>query len=371
MRAAACVGTAALAALAAGCLDAAEERATRDEEVGQARAESLAVTVEDGLASVHRLDPEGLELWAGAPRLSLTLSFAATPAPPATFAVTLRNAMPDAVLAAEAGGAALAVSSAGGDIATLRRWSFSPPAAGGEVRLTIAPPDAGAPTAFRFAALADVQQAIDEVQDVYTLVNADPRIRFVVFQGDLTEWGTSDQLLHFASELRSLRVPLYATVGNHELGSGAGAPYRALYGRASYRFLFHGVQFTMLDSASATIAPTTYRHLGSWLDEGRGRVHVVGMHIPPIDPIGIRNGSFASRAEGAKLLALLAGGGVDLTLYGHVHSYYSFWNAGIRAFISGGGGALPEKFDGIGRHFLTIDVDPAAGILAVATVRVD
>jgi Icc-related predicted phosphoesterase len=135
--------------------------------------------------------------------------------------------------------------------------------------------------------------------------------------------------------------------------------------------VFRGVQFTMLDSGSATLAPTTYRRLTGWLAEGQSRVHVVGMHMPPLDPVGTRNGGFASRAEAARLLALLSRGEVDLTVYGHIHSYYSFSNAGIPAFISGGGGAIPERFDGIGRHFLVIDVAPEAATVTAQVVRID
>jgi Icc protein len=95
------------------------------------------------------------------------------------------------------------------------------------------------------------------------------------------------------------------------------------------------------------------------------------MHIPPIDPVGVRNGSFADRNEAAKLLAKLAEGGVDLTLYGHIHTYYPFSNAGIPAHIAGGGGAIPERFDGIGRHYLTVDVDPRSGVVETGLVRID
>ena len=62
---------------------------------------------------------------------------------------------------------------------------------------------------------------------------------------------------------------------------------------------------------------------------------------------------------------------LDLTLYGHVHSYYAFENAGIPAYIVGGGGALPERFDDVGRHFVTVDVGADAGIQRVSLVRVD
>jgi Icc protein len=100
-------------------------------------------------------------------------------------------------------------------------------------------------------------------------------------------------------------------------------------------------------------------------------VHIFGTHYPPIDPAGARAGSFRSRKEAAKLLSLLAAGEVDLTLYGHIHSYYSFSNAGIPAHISGGGGAIPERLDGIGRHFMVIETDPPRGVGTVGLVRVD
>jgi 3',5'-cyclic AMP phosphodiesterase CpdA len=202
-------------------------------------------------------------------------------------------------------------------------------------------------------------------------MNADPRIAFVVSAGDLTTQGKVEQLERFQHELESLRVPFFPTLGNHELGTEGGAVYQRRFGRASFRFVYGGMQFTFLDSASATVDPLVYGWLDAWLAEGRSRTHAVLMHIPPIDPVGVRNGSFADRNEANKLLAKLAEGGVDITLYGHIHSYYPFSNAGIPAYISGGGGSIPERFDGIGRHYLTVDVDPERGITQTGVVRVD
>jgi hypothetical protein len=95
------------------------------------------------------------------------------------------------------------------------------------------------------------------------------------------------------------------------------------------------------------------------------------MHIAPVEPSGLRNGCFSSRAESDKVLARMARNAVTAAFYGHVHSYYSFEHAGIPAFISGGGGAVPERFDGIGRHFLVVHVDPAARAFESRIVRVD
>jgi hypothetical protein len=131
------------------------------------------------------------------------------------------------------------------------------------------------------------------------------------------------------------------------------------------------VSFTLLDSASASVDPAVYDWLDVWLGRAKGGVHVVATHIPPTDPFGIRNQSWASRDEAAKFLVKLAEGRVDLTLYGHVHSYLEFENAGIPAFISGGGGANPERFDHIGRHFMVFDIDAERGVLSHQVVRIE
>ncbi|RYE83441.1 MAG: metallophosphoesterase, partial [Myxococcales bacterium] len=231
-------------------------------------------------------------------------------------------------------------------------------------------PDRAAREPWSFGVYGDVQDAIDRVQDIYRRMNEESTVRFVVIVGDLTEEGTPDQLERFARELKTLTRPVYATLGNHELGD-ADVPYHAHYGRGSSHFVFRGVHFTLLDSASATIDPIVYGWLDGWLAEGASDLHVVGMHIPPLDAEGVRNGSFTSRAEANKLLGRLARGGVDLSVYGHVHSYYAFANAGIPAFITGGGGAIPERMDGIGRHFLVFDADPASARITGRLVRVD
>ncbi len=110
--------------------------------------------------------------------------------------------------------------------------------------------------------------------------------------------------------------------------------------------------------------------LDRWLDQARDGTHAVFMHIPPLDPVGLRGGGFRSRKEAAKLMQMLADGRVDALFLGHIHSYYAFSAAGVPSYISGGGGAVPERFDGIGRHYLRVRAS-AAGIEDVAVVRID
>lgn len=350
----------------ASCLGVGGDRAAIDLEVGRAEKDGLSVSVADGAAVVRALDAGVITLWANGPSLRIALDVPR----PGPLVARVANAMAGATATATQAGAPLPVTVVPGALPTELELRFEP--AAGRVDLVVGTLDERTVEPFRFAVFGDVQDAIDRVGDVYARMNEEPGLRFALIVGDLTEQGEEAELVRFEKELRALRMPLFATLGNHELGRGGGRPeYYKWFGRGSWSFVWKGARFTFLDSASATITDDTLDWLGGWLADGRAQAHVVGMHIPPLDPIGARSGSFASRHEADNLLARLAEGGVDLTVYGHVHSYYAFSNAGIPAFITGGGGAIPERMDGIGRHFLVFEIDPVTQRIAPTLVRVD
>jgi Icc-related predicted phosphoesterase len=346
---------------ALGCVRPARERAERDRDVGKASSSALDVKVAHGLAAVRTLEPGRLVLWSSAPGWELELDAQAS----SGLTLEVQNCLPDVELTSlEPSARVTALTS---EPSTRKRFELELPA--GTSRFRLAAPDADQRGAFEFALMSDVQEAIERVRDIYRRVNEEPDVRFLLGAGDLTRRGTEAELGRFRDELEELGVPYYTTLGNHELGTSP-PPYQDWYGRANFQFVFRGVYFTMLDSASATLDPLVYDWLDTWLARGRSSVHVVAMHIPPLDPTGVRNGAFASRGEAAALLAELAENHVDLTLYGHIHSYYRFENAGIPAFISGGGGAIPERFDDMGRHFMVIDIDADRGVVGTRVVRV-
>ncbi len=362
--------------LVPSCLRPAEDRTVRDEAVGRAESPGLRVEVRDGLAAVRELEGGLVRLWASAPSIELELTFEpasgeAAGAPelaaelPREVELSVRNCMPEGTLTILAGEAQWSELPA----TLVTECRFRVVASTSPLTLRVSEPLADTPGAFHFGVLSDIQEAIDRVGDVYRRVNEETHLSFVLGAGDLTEQGSREELERFQEELEALALPYYTTLGNHELGA-SGVPYYDYFGRGSFSFVYRDVRFTLLDSASATIDPRVYDWLNEWLQLGLQQTHVVAMHIPPLDPTGVRNGAFASRNEATKLLGRLARGGVDLTLYGHIHSYYRFDNAGIPAHISGGGGAIPERFDALGRHFLDVRSD-GRGVSGVRVVRVD
>lgn len=356
----------ALAAVAlSGCLRPSEEQADLDLTVGRAETAAATIAVQDGLAAIEELAPGRLDLWVGAPAIEATLTVHA--GAPRTWTLTARNVLADAALFVD-GSPAPAPER---PIATEAVWALD--LAPGSYTLRLAPPDLAPsetdPTPWRFAVLSDVQRAIGEVDDITRLLAAERDVRFLISAGDITNQGERSEYRRFRAEMRVLPFPFYATPGNHERGADT-RNWTDFLGRANYSFTYRDTRFSFVDSSYATIDPTVYRWLDGWLAAGRSGPHVVITHIPIMDPVGLRGGQFRSRKESGKLLVRLARAEVDLALFGHVHSYYAFTLAGIPSYISGGGGGLPERLDGVGRHYLVVDVDPGL-ITGARLVRVD
>ena len=343
------------------CLLPASERVELDRQVGRTTAEGWNIAVVDQLASVRAVSAERIELWAQAPALSIEL---AATAEPRALRLDVLNCARGARLSAEFG--ALEATSVDGRRASCR---FELPPIS-RATLRIAPPDADIAEPYSFAVLSDVQRAIESVHELFERMNADPTLRFVVSTGDLTNLGLRKELLDFQRELEQLDIPLYSTTGNHEMGADP-RHWHELFGPFNVHFRFKGVTFSLIDSGNATIDPTVYDWLDEWLDAARSDVHVVVTHYPPLDPVGLRGGGFRHRKEGAKFMQKLADGRVDVLMLGHIHSYYAFSIAGVPAYVSGGGGAIEERLDGIARHYLKVEAAPGKRIESVAIVRVD
>ncbi len=344
------------------CLQVGVERAEADVQVGKAEGNGVSVEVSEGLASVREISEGGVVLWGQAPVLEVNMTSQSA----RSITLTVRNAMPDAILTID--GAEIDRQN---ELSTQHTWNLALES-GRTHALRIGPPIARAgdkETPWRFVVYADVQEAIEHVQDLYEEMRRDEAIEFGLISGDLTETGTPEELERFQRELETLPFPVFATLGNHELGTSE-TLFHEYFGRGNYHFGYRGARFTMLDSASATIAPQVYPWLEEWLERAGEEAHLVVMHIPVLDTSGKRSGAFASRQEANQLLDMMATGGVDLAVYGHVHTYDRYTHSGIPAIISGGGGSIPMQFDGVGRHFLTIDVDPGINRFTPGLVRV-
>lgn len=104
-------------------------------------------------------------------------------------------------------------------------------------------------TAFKFAQVTDThvggQTGADDLRRTVKDLNLSTDLDFVILSGDVTEFGSDEELLLAKQILDSLRLPLYILPGNHDSNwseSGANS-FRKIFGGESFFFEHKGYQF--------------------------------------------------------------------------------------------------------------------------------
>ncbi len=154
-------------------------------------------------------------------------------------------------------------------------------------------------------------------------------------------------LLPFARLLAD--VPIYPTLGNHDLLTGFGAPYLYVFdlpgsdgpSRGRYYDFVHGpVQFVCLDSFSTSLESGTAQR--KWLDDVLSRSttpwRVVFTHRP-FETVSRSRADAANQWLRDHIHPLLVRHKVALVLSGHDHVYERFQKRdGVTYVVAGGGG---------------------------------
>ncbi|MGC4114546.1 MAG: metallophosphoesterase [Myxococcales bacterium] len=346
-------------AFAAACLDPTSERTRRDfEEIGWADLGGVRAHVDQGVAL--QSTASSVRFRAGAPEVTLDLT--STDTEDRTVRVVLENVDEASTLSEAALSPTRGRKSVSFDVNV-------PPGATVTVRSTRTEAQQAQP--FRFGWVGDVQGGYEKFGGIREDVNLHPEIEFVLFAGDVTQNGTQGEIDEFVRAADALDVPWYSVFGNHETTFNHGEEFQRSVGRLNFAFDYKGARFVVLDTAAATVSDRVYTFLDGWMAKPGAALRVAGMHIPPLDYEGLRDAGFASRAEGAKMLSKLTGGGTDLLLCGHLHTLRFSANAGMQVVVSGNGGvSIADRLDGTGMHYLSVLARPDEEKLEVTVVRV-
>ncbi|MDR0400911.1 MAG: metallophosphoesterase [Treponema sp.] len=143
---------------------------------------------------------------------------------------------------------------------------------------------------------------------------------FVVVTGDITQKGRRrdlEKFLEIAESLRTLSIPLYPVIGNHDIYSGGWSHWRDLIGSATYAVESPDTTLIVLDSANANFG----RDQLNWLEDrlGRaGKIAFVFTHANLFtETLGDREVVTDTR-ERARMLAMLQGR-CGAMFSGHAH----------------------------------------------------
>jgi hypothetical protein len=234
-------------------------------------------------------------------------------------------------------------------------------------KLVSVPPGA---SAFTFAVMGDDRDdrlVYTEVET--TLMNSSPLPQFVFNTGDLVADGGSGIewfQFHEDSKIITDHVPLYPTVGNHDVGDDMeqttylhqfDPPANQLY----YSFWHDHSLFIVLDAnipgQKEQITGDQLAWLQQTLDQNSAQAeHLFVFVHQPLFPVAEHKTDSMKPEDVAVLHPLFVSHHVDAVFSGHEHIYYRQEKDGITYITTGGGGAPLANFPSAYYHFVYLAV---------------
>lgn len=196
------------------------------------------------------------------------------------------------------------------------------------------------------------QDGILEIAEVANLENPD----FVLHCGDLTPFGQPNQYAEVVSALETFTIPVYTTVGNHDIREGGGARYLEEFGSPTYSFDIGPAHFTVFNSSGSDVQESEMIWLEQDLLQSESEFKFVFTHIPPFDPRTGQDHAMVNGTTAERLMALFEAQGVNTVFAGHIHMFNETVKNGVRYVLTGGAGAslyAGEEEGGI-YHFVNV-----------------
>ena len=98
------------------------------------------------------------------------------------------------------------------------------------------------------AVIGDSHRWYDELKLFVEAINRRDDIDFVIHDGDLSEYGYTQEFLWTRDCLNGLKIPYVALIGNHDcLGTGRDT-YRAVFGDTDFSFIAGRIKFICLNT---------------------------------------------------------------------------------------------------------------------------
>jgi len=120
------------------------------------------------------------------------------------------------------------------------------------------------------------------LENIKTVIEDNPQIRFAAFCGDITQTGAEQDINKFIDIARSLSIPVYPVIGNHDIYFGNWSVWKKLIGSTSYRVNGDSAALFILDSANGFLGKEQLDWLENELrsapGKADGRVFVFSHH---------------------------------------------------------------------------------------------
>jgi len=221
-----------------------------------------------------------------------------------------------------------------------------------------------------FYVFGDSQGYQGGVEQIVTAANL-YRPNFIFHCGDLTPFGQENQYQAIKTVLDQSMVPVYTTIGNHDVKNGGGKLYEEYFGTSRYSFDIGPAHFTVFNTSSGDISSQEFSWLEQDLTQTDAEFRFVFTHIPPFDPRTGEDHSLINSTASTQLMSLFEEHDVDVVFTGHIHVYNETTINGVRYVITGGAGASLYADEDSGGIYHYTNVTLHKGNLIIEPVILD
>jgi len=174
------------------------------------------------------------------------------------------------------------------------------------------------PDEFSFIVLTDTHVEDGNTRDLEKIraeINGD--VKFVAILGDITQNGAEKDMKAVTEFTRTLGVPCYPVIGNHDVYFGNWPVWKKFIGSSRYRINGESVTLFILDSANAFIGKAQVDWLEKELKTAKGKVFVL-THSDFFVQDKIKIQQLYDPAERARIMSILRDK-CSIVLTGHSH----------------------------------------------------
>lgn len=174
-------------------------------------------------------------------------------------------------------------------------------------------------TSFKFILTGDTQRFYDELDRFVDHVNAQNDISFVLFNGDLVDFGLNKEYNWISEKFERLKVPYVAAIGNHDMLGNGKRVYNEMFGPDNFTFNFSDSKFICLNTNSReTGFDGSLPNMSFLRQELADTIPQNVFILSHVAPFSV---DFDRNLENDFRLALESNPRVHLSLHGHEHHY--------------------------------------------------
>lgn len=180
---------------------------------------------------------------------------------------------------------------------------------------------------YKVALIADVHNALKDLNEVISQLNKRGDIAFAIILGDITDEGLKKEYMLFIETMDNLKVPYLPVIGNHDASSYGKEIYKELFGDYNYYITINNTKYIFYNNNYNQFSGTPDY---TWLTqqtsghESRDYTILAGHQHPTSKAL--------TKKQQAELLNFILNNGVTHHLAGHNHTFSLVTRNGVHFY---------------------------------------